>query len=164
MTTTSPHTTSLSRRDFLKTAWAGLAGLALFEAGAVAIAYMQPITATGEFGSEIIAGKVEDFPLKSVTPVPNGRFYLSRLEDGGFLAIYQRCTHLGCTVPWNITQAQFACPCHNSQFSRTGDLLNPPAPRALDLFPIRIEDGWVKVDTSQPIVRDHFEPNQVVYP
>lgn len=164
MTDSSSNTGSLSRRDFLKTAWAGLAGLALFEVGAISVAYMQPITTQGEFGSEITAGKVDDFPINSVTPIPNGRFYLSRLEDGGFLAIYQRCTHLGCTVPWDQTQALFACPCHNSQFTRTGDLLNPPAPRALDLFAIRIEDGLVKVDTSKPIVRDHFEPTQVVYP
>ena len=44
-----------------------------------------------------------------------------------------------------------------------GDVLNPPAPRPLDLFPITIEDGLVKVDTGSPITRQDFDPSQMVY-
>ena len=32
---------------------------------------------------------------------------------------------------------------------------------ALDLLPVRIENGIVKVDTDRPIRRDSFEPGQV---
>jgi cytochrome b6-f complex iron-sulfur subunit len=42
-------------------------------------------------------------------------------------------------------------------------VLNPPAPRPLDLFPVSIEDGVVLVDTSHPQQRDRFAPEQVVY-
>jgi len=152
-----------NRRDFLKLAWGTLGGLAALEIGGITLAYMQPRLAEGEFGSLITAGAVDDFPPGSVTPIVNGRFYLSRLEDGGFLALYQRCTHLGCSVPWNQAEGRFICPCHNSQFTVEGDVLNPPAPRPLDIFPILIEDGLVKVDTSKPIVRDQFDPSQVTY-
>jgi cytochrome b6-f complex iron-sulfur subunit len=155
---------TISRRDMLKTAWAVVGGLALIELGGVTLAYMQPRLTEGEFGSLITAGKVDDFPAGSVTQLPNGRFYLARLIDGGFLALYQRCTHLGCNVPWDQTQGQFICPCHSSKFSPEGELLNPPAPRPLDLFALTIEDGLVKVDTSQPITRYKFDPSQVVYP
>ncbi|MBN1146689.1 MAG: Rieske (2Fe-2S) protein [Anaerolineales bacterium] len=153
----------VSRRDVLKLAWTGLGALALAEMGGIALAYTQPRLAEGDFGSVINVGAVDDFPPGSVTHVPNGRFYLARLEDGGFLAIYQRCTHLGCNVPWDQAQGAFICPCHNSQFDSTGDVLNPPAPRPLDIFPVIIEAGLVKVDTGSPTTRQDFDSSQVVY-
>jgi len=107
---------------------------------------------------------VEDFPPNSVTHITNGRFYVVRDPVGGFLAVYHRCTHLGCTVPWDQTAQKFICPCHNSQFDQQGNVENPPAPRALDLFPVSIEDGQVKVDTGTILQRQSFETSQVVYP
>jgi cytochrome b6-f complex iron-sulfur subunit len=151
-----------SRRDFLKLSWSALAGLVALELGSITLTYMQPRLVEGEFGSIITAGKVDDFPPGSVTHIPNGRFYLTRLEDGGFLALYQRCTHLGCNVPWNQEENTFVCPCHNSQFTVNGSLINPPAPRPLDLFPVMIEAGEVKVDTAKPISRQSFDSSQVV--
>ncbi|MEW5870011.1 MAG: Rieske 2Fe-2S domain-containing protein [Chloroflexota bacterium] len=153
----------VTRRDALKTIWVGLGGLAILELGGLSLAYMQPRLTEGEFGGVITAGAVDEFPPSSVTYVPNGRFYLSRLQDGGFLAIHQRCTHLGCNVPWDQTQGAFVCPCHNSQFAPTGDVLNPPAPRPLDLFAVQIVDGMVMVDTGKTISRQNFETEQVVY-
>jgi len=97
-----------------------------------------------------------------VTAFREGRFYLVRLEDGGFLALHRKCTHLGCTVPWIPEEGRFACPCHASAFDLRGDVLNPPALRALDLFPVRIENGIVKVDTAAPVRRTVFDPSQVV--
>ena len=85
-----------------------------------------------------------------------------RLEDGGFLALLRRCTHLGCTVPWIPDEQRFACPCHASVFDMRGDVLSPPAPRPLDLFAVRIENGIVKVDTTRRERRSRFEPSQVV--
>ena len=153
-----------TRRDFLKLAWAGLGLVALAETGAMAVAFSLPRIAAGEFGSIVTAGPVDDFPPNSVTPFSQARFYLSRLEDGGFLALYRKCTHLGCSVPWEQPDNQFMCPCHASAFDAKGDVLNPPAPRALDLFPVIIEDGLVKVDTGTIIQRDRFDPSQTVYP
>jgi cytochrome b6-f complex iron-sulfur subunit len=153
----------ITRRDSLKVAWMALGGLVSLEFGGLTLAYMQPRLAEGEFGSLITIGMVDDFPPGSVTHVPDGRFYLSRLADGGFLAVYQRCTHLGCSVPWDQTQQAFICPCHSSQFNPDGEVLNPPAPRPLDLFPITIEAGEIKVDTGSPITRQEFDISQVVY-
>lgn len=154
----------IKRRDFLKTAWAALGGLAALEIGGLALAYMQPRLADGEFGGLITAGKETDFPAGSVTHIPNGRFYIVRLADGGFLAVYQRCTHLGCNVPWDQTAGAFICPCHSSQFTTEGAVQNPPAPRPLDLFNVQILDGLINVDTSRPVQRQAFETSQVVYP
>lgn len=158
-----------TRRDFLKTAWVAAGGVVALELSALTLAYMQPRLAEGEFGGQITVGKVEDFPPGSITHIPDGRFYLARLLDGGFLALYQRCTHLGCNVPWDQTAGTFICPCHNSKFSPQGEVLNPPAPRPLDLFQITIENGQVKVNTGSVVSRQSTTQNspdiaQVVYP
>ncbi|NJN98086.1 MAG: ubiquinol-cytochrome c reductase iron-sulfur subunit [Anaerolineales bacterium] len=156
-------TTEPTRRDFLKLAWLGLGAVALAEAGGMAVAFSIPRLGAGDFGGIISAGAVDDFPPNSVTPFNQGRFYLSRLADGGFLALYRKCTHLGCAVPWDQPKGEFLCPCHASAFDARGEVLNPPAPRALDLFPVIIEDGVVKVDTGTIIQRDRFDAAQVVY-
>ena len=163
MTDTTPSP-NLSRRDFLKIAWMFLGGVTVLETAGVFLAYLQPRLVEGEFGSIITAGLVDDFPPNSVTHIPNGRFYIVRIGDGGFLAVYHRCTHLGCTVPWDSTAQKFICPCHNSQFDQQGTVENPPAPRPLDLFALTIEDGQIKVDTGNLIQRQSYDMAQVVYP
>ena len=110
--------------------------------------------------SIVIAGPVERFSRKTVTAFPNGKFYLARLEDGGFLALDRTCTHLGCTVPWDAERGCFKCPCHASSFDITGAVLAPPAPRPLDLYPVRIENGIVKVDTGRRVRRSAFLSEQ----
>ncbi len=157
-------TPSTSRRDFLKLTWAFFGAAAAVETAGIFITYLQPRLAEGEFGSIINAGLVDDFPPNSVTHLTNGRFYIVRLADGGFLSIYHRCTHLGCTVPWDETQQKFICPCHSSEFDRQGLVTNPPAPRPLDLFKVSIVDGSVMVDTAVPIQRQSYETAQVIYP
>lgn len=154
----------LSRRDFLKLTWAFFGALAAVETAGIFIAYLQPRLADGEFGSIISAGAVENFPPNSVTHITNGRFYIVRLGDGGLLAVYHRCTHLGCTVPWDAAQQKFICPCHSSEFDMQGTVKNPPAPRPLDLFAVSIVDGKVQVNTSEPIQRQTYETAQVIYP
>ncbi|MEW6405209.1 MAG: Rieske 2Fe-2S domain-containing protein [Chloroflexota bacterium] len=161
---TTPTSPNLSRRDFLKIAWSFFGGAALLETAGVFMAYLQPRLTEGEFGSIITAGPVEDFPPNSVTHISNGRFYVVRLGDGGFMAVYHRCTHLGCTVPWDQTAQKFICPCHNSQFDQQGKVENPPAPRPLDMFPVTIENGELKVHTGTIIQRQTYETAQVVYP
>ncbi|MEJ2371911.1 MAG: Rieske 2Fe-2S domain-containing protein, partial [Gemmatimonadales bacterium] len=113
-------------------------------------------------GEHFQIGPVDRFEPNSVTPFQEGRFYLARLADGGFLALFRECTHLGCTVPWVAGEGRFICPCHASAYDITGTVLSPPAPRPLDLYAVRIEHGLVKVDTSSPIHRSSFEPSQVV--
>ena len=55
------------------------------------------------------------------------------------------CTHLGCHFDWEASLEQFVCPCHNSHFAITGQVLSGPAPRPLDTLPYRIEEGVLYV-------------------
>jgi len=155
--------TKLSRRDFLKLGVGALSALALLEVSGASLLFLQPRSLDGEFGGQVIAGLVDSFPPGSVVEFPDGRFYLIHAPDGGFLAVYRRCTHLGCSVSWEPAQNHFFCPCHASSFDIVGDVENPPAPRALDTFPVYIDAGQVIVDTSSIQTRDNFAPDQLVY-
>ncbi|MGD9041029.1 MAG: ubiquinol-cytochrome c reductase iron-sulfur subunit [Desulfobacteraceae bacterium] len=134
---------------------------------AVIIAFIwprKPRTSEGAFGHIIEAGQVDAFALNTVTAFPMGHFYLCRLEDGGFLALSRKCTHLGCTVPWMEDERKFVCPCHSSAFDIRGNVINTPAPRALDLYAISIENNIVNVNTGKRIRRTEFRAKQVTYP
>ena len=87
------------------------------------------------------AGLLTSFERGKVYPFSSGHFYLSCMDDGGLLAISTRCTHLGCTINFSTQQDKFMCPCHASAFSKIGEVLSPPATRALDSFSHRGE-GW----------------------
>lgn len=154
-----------TRRGFLGRVWLLLGGVALVEAVWVVSEFFKPRRrrfGTADAETLIVAGPVDRFDPGSVTAFPEGRFYLARLEDGGFLALHRECTHLGCTVPWIEGEGRFICPCHASSFDIRGDVLSPPAPRPLDVFPVRIENGTVKVDTSRLIKRQSVVDSQVV--
>jgi cytochrome b6-f complex iron-sulfur subunit len=150
-----------SRRSFLSRLWLGLGGLAIAEYLWLTIEFLRPRPGPAEAAGILVAGPVDRFDPGSVTAFPEGRFYLTRLTDGGFLAVSRECTHLGCTVPWMADEGRFVCPCHSSAYDIRGDVLSPPAPRALDLHPIRIENGIVKVDTGSTLKRRYFEAAQV---
>jgi cytochrome b6-f complex iron-sulfur subunit len=155
-----------TRRSFLGRLWLWLAGLAVLEGVWVVSAILKPRPKRAAEDDEaiVVAGPLDRFATDTVTAFPAGRFYLSRLDDGGFLALSRRCTHLGCTVPWSADEHRFVCPCHASSFDIRGEVLSPPAPRALDLHPVRIENGVVKVDTSTTIARTAFDESQVAQP
>ncbi len=150
----------INRREFLAIAWgASLFGL-FGQAGVALFRFFKPRLEPGTFGSKVVAGQVDEFQSGTVNHVQKGRFYISRLEDGSFLALWHRCTHLGCTVPWRENEGQFNCPCHSSIFNTVGEVVSGPAPRPLDIFPIEIQEGQVVVDTGTPIQRDRYAPSQ----
>jgi len=72
-------------------------------------------------------------------------------SDGSYwAALYQRCVHLGCTVPFRDDCSSFKCPCHGSHYNANGEYIAGPAPRSLDRFPVSIgNDGSVIVSTGQ---------------
>jgi cytochrome b6-f complex iron-sulfur subunit len=142
---------------------ATIAGL-IGQAGIALLRFLKPSTPRAGFGGQVLAGELEEFPPGSVSYILRGRCYIVRLEDGGLLALWQRCTHLGCTVPWREEQGQFNCPCHSSLFNRLGEVTGGPAPRPLDFFPMRLEDGKLIIDTGRPTQRRQFDLAQVFYP
>lgn len=149
------------RRRSLRNVWIGLVAIATGQAGWITASFLKPRRTDVREPALFVAGAVDHFEPGSVTAFPDGRFYLVRLQDGGFLALHRECTHLGCTVPWDAAQHRFVCPCHASQFDITGAVLAAPAPRPLDTYAIRIENGLVKIDLSRRQTRQAFDASQV---
>lgn len=72
-------------------------------------------------------------------------------KDGSYwIGLYQRCVHLGCTVPFRDDCNSFKCPCHGSHYNVTGEWIDGPAPKSLDRFAIRFNEtsNEVIVDTG----------------
>ena len=98
--------------------------------------------------------------------IPDGRFYLTLYEGdpaeaadipaykaanvdvSGFMALYRKCVHLGCSVPYCPPSKWFECPCHGSKYSINGEYREGPAPRSLDQFRAEVVDGELIVDTA----------------
>ena len=66
------------------------------------------------------------------------RSWLQGMEQG-YVALYQKCPHLGCRVPWCQTSQWFECPCHGSKYNRVGEKRGGPAPRGMDRFALEVE-------------------------
>ena len=155
------------RRRFLTWLWSGLGLAALLELLWMAAAFVHSGSrrkAKKASHALMQAGPVAAFAANSVTAFPRGRFYLARLADGGFIALSRRCPHLGCTLPWIASEERFVCPCHSSAFDIRGDVLRSPAPRAMAIHPVVIENSVVLVDASRIVKRSRFLATQVVYP
>jgi cytochrome b6-f complex iron-sulfur subunit len=156
-----------SRRSLLTKLWVLLGIVALAELIGIVFAFLKPNpkkSSVADSAVIIVAGPVETFQPGTVTAFVRGKFYLARLEDGGFLALSRSCTHLGCTVPWVSKENKFICPCHSSEFDIRGEVISPPAPRALDLYQIVIENNVLKVDTNKRKKRSGFTAGQITYP
>jgi cytochrome b6-f complex iron-sulfur subunit len=152
----------LRRRQMLRLGVLGTVVLFLAEfggfftgLGALLPGFFRPLK-TEAFGGKIDAGiSVPDlmtwFKDKNDEPYlnPAGRFFILHAEENRIMAVYRKCTHLGCTVPWNAGEDQFHCPCHGSLFDKkTAVVKGGPAPRPLDVFPITIQGTAITVDTN----------------
>jgi len=153
----------VSRRSVLKAGMGALATLALLEMGGAGFLFLRARSLEGEYGGRITAGAVERFPLGSVSEFAENHFFLIRSPDGGFLAVHNRCPHLGCTVNWVEGENQFLCPCHAASFDFYGNYGGPPVPRPLDTFAVEFDGEVVLVNTMQPSRREGYDPGQLAY-
>jgi cytochrome b6-f complex iron-sulfur subunit len=137
----------------------------------------------GAFGGTVPAGTVSDYALGDVKIIREGKFYVARVPEG-FLALYWKCPHLGCTVPWAdqdpampgppgagdlafTDKGRFKCPCHGSIYNRYGQIIQGPAPRPMDLFPLKIDGtGKIQVETgpSKVVSRKEATTGEAVPP
>ncbi|HZO31992.1 MAG TPA: ubiquinol-cytochrome c reductase iron-sulfur subunit [Chloroflexota bacterium] len=110
----------------------------------------------GAFGGEILGGAVDELKVGDVKMLQAGKCYLSRVPEG-VLALWWKCPHLGCTVPWKpedptmddlASKGRFNCPCHGSLYDRYGNIIAGPAPRPMYLFKTSIRDGKIYIDTN----------------
>lgn len=149
-----------SRRSFVRNTVLGSVGVGLATVGGGFLAFFWPLK-TGAFGTEIL---VPGSLVPGVGEAPyrdsSGKFFLINNEDG-VLALYWKCPHLGCTVPWVDSENQFVCPCHGSVYDRTGVLTSGPAPRPMDLMTVTPDgNGNLLVNTGDISERSGYDPSQ----
>lgn len=148
------------RRTFVRNTVLGSVALVLAQLGGGFLAFFWPLK-TGAFGTQIIVPATA-IPEVGAEPYRDqaGNFFLINNEDG-LLALYWKCPHLGCTVPWNEDSGEFQCPCHGSIYDRRGVLIAGPAPRPMDLMTIIPgEGGNITVDTGDITERAVYDPSQ----
>ena len=90
-------------------------------------------------------------------------------DKGGLLAIYHKCVHLGCTVPWRSdfefggVTGWFRCPCHGSTYTKGGVRVFGPAPRSLDTFAItKVDASGLSVNTGKITLGNTSDPQRTV--
>lgn len=74
--------------------------------------------------------------------------WVVRMDDQNVVAYTPQCTHLGCAYHWDEQQKNFLCPCHTSVFSIDGKVLSGPAPRPLDRFETRVDNGKLLIGSQ----------------
>lgn len=167
-----PEELGVTRRQFFNRGI--LTGLALGVSGfgAAALAFLWPSGAGGASG-KVTVGSISDiedsFARKEpfynasaqvyILPYPKDALPKAKKAYGtepavlagmveGYVALYQKCPHLGCRVPWCQTSQWFECPCHGSKYNRVGEKKGGPAPRGMDRFGLEVSGSSIVVDTA----------------
>jgi menaquinol-cytochrome c reductase iron-sulfur subunit len=78
--------------------------------------------------------------------------WVVKKPDNEVVAFAPQCTHLGCAYHWDDSSHIFLCPCHTSSFSIDGQVLGGPAPRPLDRYMTKIQDGKLEIGPAEPRV------------
>jgi cytochrome b6-f complex iron-sulfur subunit len=181
----TPEESGVSRRQFFNRAITVTFGSFLGMFGLYSLAFFWP-KLTGGFGSDVDAGSVEDLAAQTVNPdgskvpvfVPEARAYVvpapetlsaqfegRNVAAGGLMALFQRCVHLGCRVPWCATSIGFECPCHGSKYNSAGEYFGGPAPRNLDRFVVEVRNGDRFIIRTGEIIETPRAPSaSVQYP
>jgi cytochrome b6-f complex iron-sulfur subunit len=180
----SPEEGGVSRRQFFNRAITATFGTFLAAQGLYYLAFFWP-KLTGGFGADIDAGPVSDLQSQVFTPaggvlplfIPEARAYVVPAPDelsaqfegqsvatDGLMALYMRCVHLGCRVPWCAPSQGFECPCHGSRYNAVGEYFGGPAPRNLDRFVIENQGGRLIIRTGSIIETPRAPDLSVQYP
>lgn len=151
---TIPMAGELNRRAFF--AKIGLGSLGVAAAGTAGFAYqfLSP-NVLYEPSPTVNMGTPAAFEMNSVTMNTTDAVYLVHMSEG-FFALSEICTHLGCMTVWNQELGIIKCPCHGSQFTRDGVVIEGPAPKPLPWLKTWVSDeGDLLIDRSV-----HIHPMQ----
>lgn len=133
----------MERRDFLKTSAAFCFAWGAFSL--VGCTNYKTISAEEENGK--LKMKKSDFAENRFVIVhsmkTNAPVYLSKHEDGSYIALLMLCTHKSCEVKPQGTILY--CPCHGSEFSTTGKVLKEPADNDLAQFKTSTDENFIYI-------------------
>lgn len=84
-------------------------------------------------------------PENRVFMEKNGNIVWENKKESQLVVYSGKCPHLGCPYRWDEATKTFVCPCHNSVFKMTGEVISGPAPRRLDVLPVKVEGDEILV-------------------
>ncbi len=144
--TTSTAKPDPQRRRLLAWLWQLPLAAVLLQALGMIVSFALPRKTAGSHGTVIDLGPLAELPAGGSPPLhySRGRFWLVNDQDGA-VALSHTCSHLDCLFTWDQENGRFVCPCHGSQFDRQGLVLNGPATRALDRYPLQIVSAEGKI-------------------
>lgn len=154
MTKKENETKSIDRRKFCITAGNAAIGIAGVGTITVMTKFLAP-NLLQEIPRRFQIGPPDNFQPNTVVFNQDYRLFIVRNEQGDFYALSAVCTHLRCLVGWRSETASrdqegvISCPCHGSVYDKIGNVISGPAPRSLDRFRMRLEDGRLIVDTEE---------------
>ncbi len=168
----APPSTRVTRRGVLRFAFFGSMLTMLGGVGVTLVNTVYPRGVKG-FGGPVIV-LAADIPHSGDPPKQNfeGHFLLVNLlpdegrlasdklpSPGGLLALWWKCPHLGCTVPWKENfvaeddplqrRGNFNCNCHSSTYTKSGTLVRGPATRSMDTMEIEIVKDGIIVNSGK---------------
>ena len=158
----------VTRRQFVRSTFWGTLGLTVTASVGGFLAFFWPRGLQGFGGTIPVSADLVPEPGDPPARIFNGKFWLANLKEGegpyggfgipgpgGLLALWWKCPHLGCTVPWRSdftfegVLGWFRCPCHGSTYTKAGVRVFGPAPRPMDTMAITLnDDGSLVVDTG----------------
>jgi cytochrome b6-f complex iron-sulfur subunit len=162
--------------------WTSIAA-ALAGGGASLLSSLYPRGVSGFGGPVAVPAASIPKPGDPPKPMVEGRFLLVNLAPGeglakdgsepttgGLLALYRKCPHLGCTVPWRADARArnddrtgfFLCPCHQSTYTKAGVRVWGPAPRSMDTMRIEPGANGIVVQTSEIADGDVDNPSRAL--
>lgn len=71
---------------------------------------------------------------------------LYKIEENKYAASLLKCTHKGCEL--NVGGGIYSCPCHGSEFSNTGKVLEGPANEDLKTFKTKTDNENIYISLS----------------
>jgi Rieske Fe-S protein len=74
-----------------------------------------------------------------VVNAPSDRILVIRTSTSAVAALSDICTHLGCGVRYEPARGILQCPCHGSEYSLTGQVLQGPAIRPLTRYATQLD-------------------------
>jgi len=76
--------------------------------------------------------------------VSTGMYLVARTDQSTFTTVTAVCTHEGCAVT-GFANSRYVCPCHGSEFTTTGAVVQGPALSALRQFPTTFANNVVTI-------------------
>ncbi len=136
------------RRTFLRDGLMAVAAITLVAGDAAPLHALARTLATGRAGGGTVR---YDLPAADGATIDRANRLILVRYQGMVHAFGLECPHKGTLVEWQPAQQRFYCPKHKSTFKPEGTRIQGKAPRSLDRYPVRIEDGKVVVETAAPI-------------